>query len=215
MAAPLLATAGKAAAAIAPAATTGLFGWIGAKRARKFSREAATTAYQRDMDMWDKTNKYNAPEAQMQRLKEAGLNPNMIYGHGSSSSTGQASSSMPKHQNYEQPAYTGEGINPMQILAQFADLKGKVLSNDAQAISNQYLEEQTHSKTRIYGNTAEEGRIRNMRTKGKPSLYQSKYQNEVKQSEQNTILKNFDIEFYKSMPKTVQKLLPLIMRFTR
>lgn len=31
---------------------------------------------------WDMQNKYNSPQQQMQRLKEAGLNPNMVYGKG-------------------------------------------------------------------------------------------------------------------------------------
>lgn len=29
--------------------------------------------------MWNKTNEYNTPDAQMQRLKEAGINPNVMY----------------------------------------------------------------------------------------------------------------------------------------
>lgn len=34
---------------------------------------------------WDKQNKYNSPSQQMQRYKEAGLNPNLIYGQMSNS----------------------------------------------------------------------------------------------------------------------------------
>lgn len=30
--------------------------------------------------LWDRQNKYNSPMAQMERFKEAGLNPNLIYG---------------------------------------------------------------------------------------------------------------------------------------
>lgn len=36
---------------------------------------------------WEKTNAYNSPEQQMQRFKEAGLNPHLIYGQGTQ--TGQ------------------------------------------------------------------------------------------------------------------------------
>lgn len=36
-------------------------------------------------------NQYNSPSAQMQRYKDAGLNPNLIYGSGSASSGNQAS----------------------------------------------------------------------------------------------------------------------------
>lgn len=35
-----------------------------------------------DWDMWNHMNQYNSPAAQMQRFKEAGLNPHLIYGKG-------------------------------------------------------------------------------------------------------------------------------------
>lgn len=38
--------------------------------------------WNRDLAMWNMTNAYNSPTAQMQRLKEAGLNPNLVYGSG-------------------------------------------------------------------------------------------------------------------------------------
>ena len=31
--------------------------------------------------MWNKTNEYNSPSAQLARLREAGLNPNLLYGN--------------------------------------------------------------------------------------------------------------------------------------
>lgn len=37
-------------------------------------------AYQMNLDQWNRENEYNAPKAQMARLQEAGLNPNLIYG---------------------------------------------------------------------------------------------------------------------------------------
>lgn len=39
--------------------------------------------WNRDLAMWNMTNAYNSPTQQMQRLKEAGLNPNLVYGSGS------------------------------------------------------------------------------------------------------------------------------------
>lgn len=38
-------------------------------------------------DMWNAQNAYNTPVAQMKRLKEAGLNPMLVYGSGSHSFT--------------------------------------------------------------------------------------------------------------------------------
>ena len=52
---------------------------------------------------WNRQNEYNDPSAQMQRLRKAGLNPNMIYGASPSSAAGnsgsaQAPSKMVSHQ---------------------------------------------------------------------------------------------------------------------
>lgn len=41
-----------------------------------------------NLQMWNLTNEYNSPKAQMQRYKDAGLNPNLIYGQ--SNTTGMA-----------------------------------------------------------------------------------------------------------------------------
>lgn len=38
---------------------------------------------------WNLQNQYNTPEAQMQRLKAAGLNPNLVYGGGNAATTAQ------------------------------------------------------------------------------------------------------------------------------
>lgn len=40
-------------------------------------------AYQRSIDMWNRQNMYNSPQAQMARFQQAGLNPHLIYGSGS------------------------------------------------------------------------------------------------------------------------------------
>lgn len=46
----------------------------------------------RAIEWWNMVNEYNSPKASMQRLQEAGLNPNMIYGEGVSGTTGRADS---------------------------------------------------------------------------------------------------------------------------
>lgn len=45
--------------------------------------------------MWHAQNAYNLPEAQMERFKQAGLNPNLIYGQGSSGNAAQPPSWSP------------------------------------------------------------------------------------------------------------------------
>lgn len=55
-----------------------------------YDKKAAKQAYERDIAFWNMQNEYNTPANQMARLKEAGLNPNLIYGNitpGNSSSS--------------------------------------------------------------------------------------------------------------------------------
>ena len=42
-------------------------------------------AFQQNLQMWNLKNQYDSPAAQMQRYKEAGLNPNLIYGQSNTS----------------------------------------------------------------------------------------------------------------------------------
>lgn len=85
----------------APAPISGLFGLasniITNRQNRK--REKGRRLYEQaqeqdrrkyDQAMWDKVNKYNNPIEQMERLKNAGLNPNLIYGSSPGSAVGNA-----------------------------------------------------------------------------------------------------------------------------
>ena len=58
------------------------------RRLYEQARETDRRAY--DQAMWDKVNKYNHPLAQMERLQNAGLNPNLIYGSSPGSAVGNA-----------------------------------------------------------------------------------------------------------------------------
>ena len=60
---------------------------------RNWAKDDAKMAFERDITGWMMNNAYNDPAAQMQRLKAAGLNPNLVYGNGSV--TGNASGSAP------------------------------------------------------------------------------------------------------------------------
>lgn len=57
------------------------------KQSYKYQKKLMDRAYRRNLEMWNTQNAYNAPSAQIQRLEEAGLNPNLIYGHGSVANT--------------------------------------------------------------------------------------------------------------------------------
>jgi ribosomal protein L15 len=49
------------------------------KKSREFSREMYERTKTDNLTNWQMQNEYNSPQQQMQRLKNAGLNPNMLY----------------------------------------------------------------------------------------------------------------------------------------
>lgn len=53
------------------------------KEANKGNMELAKYQNARNIELWNANNEYNSPGAQMGRLQEAGLNPNLVYGSGS------------------------------------------------------------------------------------------------------------------------------------
>lgn len=60
------------------------------RKSRKWSEQMYERQKNDNIAFWNQQNAYNSPEAQMKRLKEAGLNPALMYG-GSSGGGGQAS----------------------------------------------------------------------------------------------------------------------------
>lgn len=64
------------------ALTGGLMDGIGSLFTIGAQKRAATTAFNRQNEFWDKQNAYNTPKAQMNRLRDAGLNPALMYGKG-------------------------------------------------------------------------------------------------------------------------------------
>lgn len=97
------------------------------------NKELAEYQYNRDLEMWNKGNAYNSPLAQMERLKKAGLNPNLIYGSGGA--TTQAVN-LPKYNaptmsyNYRPP------VDPLAILGAYQDFRvrqAQIKSAEAEA----------------------------------------------------------------------------------
>lgn len=116
-------------------------GLISGGMSYKKSRKLAKYAYSKDLEMWNRQNEYNLPINQMQRLEEAGLNPNMMYGQGVAGATGQARE-MPRYQSVN-AKYDFAPINALGALGLYQDLKIKqaqeenVRANtEAQEISN-------------------------------------------------------------------------------
>lgn len=80
-------------------------------------------------DMWNKQNEYNTPYAQMTRLKEAGLNPNLVYGNGSAVGNSTSMASLPSQGTKRNEPL--QAPNFSQMLMQYTQLQ-----KNAQEISN-------------------------------------------------------------------------------
>lgn len=97
-----------------------------------FNKKAEKRQYQRDLDMWNKTNEYNNPASQMERLRQAGLNPQLaIDGISSSSAASLGGSSSIGTQHFS--------INPIErkmVNAQIDNMKSKIRNEDKAVDSN-------------------------------------------------------------------------------
>lgn len=105
------------------------------RRQFRHNQQMAEYAYAQDLQMWnrqsaynklmwDLQNQYNLPENQMQRLRDAGLNPNLIYGTGAAG--GQAgsiqSAQMPKYQQVR-AQYNFQPFRMPDILGLYTQLR--------------------------------------------------------------------------------------------
>lgn len=87
-----------------------------------YDSSATKKQNRRMIDFWKMQNDYNSPRQQMQRLQEAGLNPNLIYGDSVSGATGRADSvgtpSRPSN------------INPLGDMLQYQNVRQRSAQED-------------------------------------------------------------------------------------
>lgn len=80
---------------------SGIFSGIGARKRQREQNKAnmkmAEYAYNKELEQWNRQNAYNSPQAQMARLKAAGINPHLAYSNGS---IANQAGTMP---NYQRP----------------------------------------------------------------------------------------------------------------
>lgn len=80
---------------------------------------------------WNMNNEYNSPTAQMNRLKAAGLNPNLVYGHGA---VGNASSPVQgvdvKSWSPQSPDYKGMGDRISSSMMNYYNVKNMQAQHD-------------------------------------------------------------------------------------
>jgi len=112
---------------IGPATTSGLFGLGANLLSNSGAKRRQDLANKQNIEFWNMQNAYNTPKAQMGRLKDAGLNPNLIYGSGSAN-TGVAGSIAPSKASPYQIQ------NPVPLQAQL--LQSQIELNNSNANKN-------------------------------------------------------------------------------
>ena len=118
-----------------------LSGYSADRAAREYNRgqlELAKYQNQANINLWNLQNAYNSPQAQMQRYREAGLNPNLIYSQGNSGNA----SGVPEFQMPNQIARSGKADAINQVTQAVTDALSQYLSLKQQDEQNKLLHQQ-------------------------------------------------------------------------
>ncbi len=93
--------------------------------------ERAEEAYQQSVAMWNKQTDYNSPANQIARLKQAGLNPNLLYG----SPQNTASSAPEKKASQGSPGRVDplQAMNALMLGKQIQSIDSQIKVQDAEA----------------------------------------------------------------------------------
>lgn len=115
-----------------------------ADKNNRANRDLSELAYRQNLEQWSRENEYNSPLQQMQRYKDAGLNPNLIYGQQNLS----ASSPQLKYERQEAghvAPYQRQASNVklelgdvFQSIMDFATYKNQLRKSNAEADSAEY-----------------------------------------------------------------------------
>lgn len=144
-------------------------------------------ANSQNVQFWNMQNAYNTPKAQMGRLKDAGLNPNLIYGSGSAN-TGVAGSISPSKAS----PYNVKNPVPLQAVmmaAQIENYKSLTDKNNAET-------------ARITGLTP--GQIANQEAVAALASLKLEIGNKTKQFEIDRIIANSDTARFQASIKTTE-----------
>lgn len=113
------------------------------KKTRKFQEQMMTR--QRDWALADYAmqNEYNSPAAQMARLKEAGLNPNLVYGNGADAQGGVVARTESAQWRPETPDIQGAAQG---VLSNYQNVHTAMLQNNLLKTQNTIAEREAQLK---------------------------------------------------------------------
>lgn len=182
----------------AGAAADGLFGMGTQAMTNHANKQASEAQMNFNREMWHLNNEYNKPINQMARLKEAGLNPNLIYGSGVSGATGLSSSPA---KSYTKPEYRLEFGTPFQNFVQLKYLNAQTdnvkasteVKEQEQLLKNAQTAE---SLSRNAKNQADLYKFKELKDMSLSALEQR-----IKESEQTTIGKALENSYLQQAEK--------------
>ena len=125
--------------AVGAALVSGGFSTINGILGNIFAKKANQTQFDQTVKLWNMNNEYNKPINQISRLKEAGLNPNLMYNNSSSAVGNATAPAAPAAPNYQSPLNrVAEELGTItQLKLQQKELEGKNLDNEQKAASIQ------------------------------------------------------------------------------
>lgn len=107
------------------------------KAARRFAIDTYNRQRRDALSDWTMQNEYNHPSSQMARLRQAGLNPHLVYGNGAVANSQDVRSSNQPSWNPQPPQFEGNSVMSFYDVsikeAQLDNLRAQntVLANDA------------------------------------------------------------------------------------
>ena len=120
---------------------------LGNRLAHNSNKKLAQHSFNKNVEMWKMQNAYNAPKAQMKRLQEAGLNPNLMYGKGT---VGNAQT-MPQYQALPSSGEVfGQSVAGLQGLVEVGKKKAELAMAQLDAqFKKDTLDARTNTQTYI------------------------------------------------------------------
>ncbi len=156
------------------------------------SRKSQKRALRYNLDFWRQQNEYNSPVAQMKCLREAGLNPNLIYGQSASGATGQAERIAPA----KAAEYKFE--SPLRNITSFSDVRQKEATSDNLKVQKTVLTQEAILKAAQTGKVLSEGSSAATKAKVDKALLDTSVdasKENLRQMELGTIGKQLDNTF--------------------
>lgn len=79
---------------------------------------------------WNRTNQYNSPVEQMNRLRQAGLNPNLVYGKGADNTASMVRTTDVKTPDLRAPQIDTSALDIGHYISEFQNIKRQQIETD-------------------------------------------------------------------------------------